>query len=146
MSFVKISIHAVWGTKYREPILTKEIRTKLFEHIRQNAKVKGIYIDSINGYTDHVHCLLGLNADMSIAKAIQLIKGESAFWANKNKLLKTRFEWAEDYYAASVSDSVVQKVREYILKQEEHHSKMTFTEEFERFIEKHEDLVRAKAL
>ena len=75
MSFVKIWIHAVWGTKNREPILTREARVKLFEHIKQNEKSKDIYIDFINGYTEHVHCLLTLNADMSISKALQLIKG-----------------------------------------------------------------------
>jgi REP element-mobilizing transposase RayT len=46
---------------------------------KTNAKLKEIYIDRINGYTDHLHCLMALNADMSISKAMNLIKGESAF-------------------------------------------------------------------
>jgi putative transposase len=70
MAFVNIRIHAVWGTKRREHILTKEVRIKLFSHIRENAKSKGIFIDCINGYTDHVHCLFSLNADMSVSKAL----------------------------------------------------------------------------
>jgi putative transposase len=74
MAYVKIWIHAVWGTKNKEQVLTKEVRTKLFQHIKENARSKEIFIDCINGYTDHVHCLLALNADMSIAKALQLIK------------------------------------------------------------------------
>jgi REP element-mobilizing transposase RayT len=78
-------VHAVWGTKNRYPFLTKEIRQTLYEHIRQNAKSKQIFIDSINGVEDHIHVLLGLNADMSIAKTIQLIKGEASFWINKQK-------------------------------------------------------------
>ena len=43
------------------------------------------YLLIVYGHTEHLHCLIGLNADMSIAKAMQLIKGESAFWINKNK-------------------------------------------------------------
>jgi len=86
MAFVKIWIHAVWGTKNREPILEKDPRKKLFTHIRENAKQKEIYIDFINGVEDHVHCLLTLNADLSIAKTMQLIKGEAAHWANQQEL------------------------------------------------------------
>jgi putative transposase len=137
MSYVKIWVHAVWGTKNREPILIKEIRKDLFQHIRENAKNKEIYIDFINGYVDHIHCLLALNADMSIAKAIQLIKGEAAFWANKNKLMKTRLEWADEYFAVSVSESMVDKVRNYIRNQEAHHKKSTFRQEYDEFVKKY---------
>lgn len=134
MAHVNIWIHAVWGTKNRHRYLTKEIREKVISHIKQNAKQKGIYIDSVNGYDEHLHCLLSLTADMSIAKVMQLIKGESAFWINKEKITSAKFEWAVEYYAASVSESVLPKVRAYIKNQEEHHKKTTFQEEYEEFI------------
>jgi len=134
MAFVKILIHAVWCTRNREPLLTKEIRTAVIEHILQNAKAKEIYIERINGYTDHLHCLLGLNADMSISKAMQLIKGESAFWLNQQKLTKIKFEWAKEYFAVSVSESMVDKVIAYIDGQEEHHTKKTFQQEYDEFM------------
>jgi len=133
MAFVKIMVHAVWGTKNREPFLTKEIRSTVIEHIRQNAKTKEIYIDRINGYTEHLHCLMGLNAAMSISTAMQLIKGESAFWINKQKLTKSKFEWADEYFAVSVSESVLEKVRAYIDMQEAHHAKKTFQQEYDEF-------------
>lgn len=138
MSFVKIMIHAVWGTKHRYPFLTKEIRERVIEHIKENAKTKEIYIDRLNGHTEHMHCLMRLNADMSIAKAMQLIKGESAFWINKEKMTKRKFEWANEYYAASVSESVVNTVRAYIDNQEEHHKKKTFEQEHQEFISKND--------
>ena len=137
MSYVKIWIHAVWGTKNHERILTKDIRINLFQHIRENAKAKQIYIDFINGDMENIHCLLALNADMSIAKTIQLIKGEDAFWANKNKLIKPQLEWADEYFAASVSESMIDKVREYFKNQEVHHKKITFKEEFDKFVSKY---------
>jgi len=137
MSFVKIWIHAVWGTKNRESILSKENRMDLFQHIRENAKSKEIYIDFINGHVDHVHCLLALNAEMSISKALQLIKGESAFWANKNNLLKPKLEWADEYFAVSISESMLDKVRDYLRRQEEHHKKVSFMQEYEKFIRKY---------
>jgi putative transposase len=134
MSYVKIWIHAVWGTKNRQPILSKEKRNELFLHIKENAKQKEIYIDLINGYTDHVHCLLMLNADMPVSKAIGLVKGESSFWANKQRVFEQKFEWADEYFAASVSDSQIAKVRAYIVNQEEHHKKKSFFEEYSWFL------------
>lgn len=134
MSFVKVMIHAVWGTKSHHPFLTKEIKQKVISHIKENAHAKQIFIDRINGHTEHLHCLLGLNADTSIAKTLQLIKGESAFWFNQQNIAKSKFEWADEYYAVSVSESQLDKVRAYIDGQEEHHKKVTFTQEYEEFI------------
>lgn len=131
-------VHAVWSTKSREPFLTKEIRKIVIEHIKQNARKKEIFIDRINGYTEHLHCLMGLNADMSISKTMQLIKGESAFWINKEKITKSKFEWADEYFAVSVSESMLDKVRAYIDGQEEHHTKTTFMQEYDEFIRKYD--------
>jgi putative transposase len=111
MSHVKIWIHSVWGTKNHSPILTAEIRPQLFQHIREQGNEKGYYIDFINGYLEHVHCLSLLNADMSVSKLLQLIKGEASHWANAVHLLKEKLMWADEYYAVSVSESQVDKVR-----------------------------------
>ncbi|HOY94285.1 MAG TPA: IS200/IS605 family transposase [Catalimonadaceae bacterium] len=135
MAYVKIMVHAVWSTKYRHPWLTPEIRKKVIEHIRSNAREKGIKIDRINGYTEHLHCLFWLNADMSVAKALQLIKGESSHWINQQKLTATKFEWGVEYYAASVSESVIPTVRKYIENQEQHHSGISFEEEFQKYLD-----------
>src|SRR5687767_8752083 len=118
MSFVQLWIHAVWGTKNREPMLQKEIRDKVKQHIIENAKTKGIFIDCINGYTEHLHCLMKLNSDLSLAKQMQLIKGESSFWVNKNGLARGHFEWADEYFAVSVSDDKLDNVGNYIHNQE----------------------------
>ncbi len=127
-------IHAVWGTKNREHIIVPEIRPILLNHIRGNANSKGIFIDTINSQAEHVHCLFGLNADMTLAKALNLIKGESSFWVNKQQVSRTHFEWADDYFAASVSESQIMKVRNYIRNQDEHHRRITFEEEYNKFM------------
>jgi putative transposase len=107
------------------------------ESHRENAKEKGIFIDFINGYSDHCHCLVSLGVDQSIQKTMQLIKGESSFWINKHKLITEKFEWQDEYFAVSVSESVRERVREYIKNQEEHHSKKTFKQEYDEFIDKY---------
>ena len=68
---------------------------------------------------------------------MQLIKGESSFWINKHQLTKQKFEWQDEYFAVSVSESVVDKVRNYIKNQEIHHAKKTFQEEYDEFIDKY---------
>lgn len=134
MSYVKVMIHAVWGTKRNQALITKDIRPTLLAHIVENAKQKGIFIDTINSQPEHVHCLFGLNADMALSKALNLIKGESSFWMNKQKLSSYKFEWADDYFAASVSESQLDKVRQYIINQDEHHREIGFAEEYNKFL------------
>ncbi len=134
MPYIKVWLHLVWSTKNRFPFLTKEIRQTVFEHIRQNAKTKEIYLDCVNGFTDHIHCLVSLSNEQTISKLLQLIKGESSFWINKQQLCPSKFQWQEEYFAVSVSHSQVQKVREYIYDQENHHQKKTFQQEYDDFI------------
>ena len=134
MPWVRVWLHFVWSTKNRHPYLTDEIRTKVFAHIRENARAKGIYIDFINGWVDHVHRLISLGTDQTIEKIIQLIKGESSFWINKNKLTKTKFEWQDEYFVVSVNEGSLDRVRNYISKQEAHHKNVSFDEEFENFL------------
>lgn len=110
----------------------------MFEHIKSNAGSKGIYLDSINGHLDHVHCLISMDSEISISKMVQLLKGESSFWANQEKLVKPKLEWAKDYYAISISDSAVLKVRNYIRNQDDKHGQVTFQDNYQQFIKDYE--------
>lgn len=135
MPFVKIYIHFVWSTKDRYPFLDSfDLRKRVWSHMKENATSKGIFIDMVNGYQEHCHCLISLGTDQTIRKIMQLIKGESSFWINKNKLCNAKFEWQEEYFGVSVSESMLPKVREYIRNQEEHHRKKTFQQEFDQFL------------
>jgi putative transposase len=136
MPFLKIWIHLIFATKNRERIINKDLKPILIKHIFENAKSKNIFIDCINGDMDHLHILLSPNIEDSLSKTVQLIKGESSYWVNKNNLCKFKFEWQDDYIALSVSESIVPKVREYIWNQEEHHKRKSFKQEYDLFIEK----------
>jgi putative transposase len=137
MPYVKNWLHCVWGTKSRVPFLTDGIKKTVLDHIRENAKSKGIYIDIIDGHTQHLHCLISLHPDYALSNIIRLIKGESSFWINKKHITKNRFKWAAEYYAVSVSESHVSRVRNYIKNQEEHHRKKTWDDEVEEYIRKY---------
>jgi putative transposase len=137
MSFTKIWIHAVWATRNHYGFLDEINRKDLFSHIREYAEKNRIEINFMNGVGDHVHCLIRLSSDQSICGVIRRIKGESSRWINLNKLTRGKFAWAVEYFAGSVSESAIEKVRDYIRNQEEHHRKKTFREEYELFMERY---------
>jgi len=137
MAYVKNWLHCVWGTKNKEYLLSVEGKYEIINHIKTNASAKGIYIDYLNGYRDHMHCLLTLNPDLCLAKVMQLIKGESSYWVNKNNLLQKKFEWADEYFGISVSESHLPNIRAYIKNQELHHQKLHWTDEYEELILKY---------
>ncbi len=106
--------------------------------MRENAKAKKIFIDFINGYREHVHCLISLAVDQTIAETLRLIKGESSHWINQNRLTKSKkFAWQHEYFAVGVSESLLDKTRDYIRDQETHHSKKDFDEEFDLMLKKY---------
>lgn len=135
MPFVKVYMHTVWCTKNRVPYLSSEdLRQTMWDHIKMNALEKDIHVDYVNGYSEHCHCLISLKADQAISKVMQLIKGESAFWFNKQKFINKKFQWQDEYYAVGVSESMIEKTRQYIMNQEEHHKKKSFKDELEELM------------
>jgi putative transposase len=134
MPHTRIWIHLVFSTKNRYPYLTKDLRPLVFTHIEENAKTKKISLDAVNGYVDHIHLLIRMKPTQSIAQIAQLVKGESSRWINKNNLTPTPFDWQDEYFALSVSGSVVPVVLAYIENQETHHKKSSFLDEQTEYI------------
>lgn len=118
-------------------MISNQLKPLLLQHIRENCSKKGIYLDCLNCVEAHIHLLVSLGTEQTIAKVAMLIKGESSFWINKHELLKSKFEWQDDYFALSVSESAIDKVRQYIAGQEEHHKKRSVQQEYEEFLKLH---------
>jgi REP element-mobilizing transposase RayT len=137
MPFTKVMIHYIWATKNRSDLITSALKQELLPHIKENSVKKGIYIDTLNCVTDHIHLLVSLGTEQTIAKVSQLIKGESSFWINRANIIKPKFEWQDEYIALSVSESGIEKVRQYIANQGEHHKVKTFAQEYDEFIKIH---------
>jgi|JI8StandDraft_1071087.scaffolds.fasta_scaffold61860_2 putative transposase len=134
MPYTSVYIHFIWATKNRAPLISKELKPLLINHIKENSIKKGIFISSLNCVDDHIHLLVSLGTEQTIAKTAMLIKGESSYWVNKQKLIPTKFEWQDDYIALSVSYSAIDKVKDYIKYQEIHHKKTNFNEEYQEFL------------
>ena len=137
MPFAKIWVHLIWSTKNRQPLITKKLKPQLLMHIRENAWKKKIFLDQINCVKDHCHALISLGTEQTISKVAMLIKGESSHWINSNQLIDGFFQWQDEYIAVSVSDAKMNKIRNYIKIQEEHHLKKTFKEEYNLFLNKY---------
>jgi putative transposase len=137
MAYVKNLLHCVWGTKSKIPFLKGMMKMEMIDHIRTNAKEKNIHIDFINGHLEHIHCLIRLSPDQTLSKVIQLIKGESSYWINKTGITDYKFEWADEYFAASVGEKDLSGVRAYIKNQEEHHRIKSWDEEYAEYLSLH---------
>ena len=83
----------MWPVKNQQPLIREKTGDLLAGHIIQFATSKSIFIDSLSVCPEHVHCLFRLKNDQSPNMVIQLIKGESALWINKNMKPVQKFEW-----------------------------------------------------
>ena len=133
-SFNKIWIHAIWATKERMPFIHQNIEQKVHHFISQQLSELGCPLRIINGMPDHIHCLFLLNPQKSIAEVIKQIKGSCSYFINQNNLTDEKFLWQTGYAAYSVSESVLDKVYQYIKNQKAHHQNNTFQQEYDQFL------------
>ena len=136
-SFTSSLHHCIFATKAREPILTPQIRERLWPYLGGIARENGMKALAIGGVADHVHLLLSLSATTSVSKAMQLLKGNSSKWVHETFPHLRRFGWQEGYGAFSIGVSEIDKTRAYIRRQEEHHRTKTFREEVMMFLQRH---------
>ena len=92
---------------------------------------------AVGGTDNHAHALLAIPATLTIAKAMQLIKGGSSLWLHATFPTLAGFAWQEGYVAFSVSASRIDETVRYIQRQEEHHRTLSFEDELKRFLERH---------
>lgn len=136
-SYVSNLIHYVFSTKERFPFIDQEVESRLWPYTGGIARENGMKALAIGGTADHLHVLISLPATMSVAKAVQLLKGGSSKWLHELSADYRKFAWQDGYGAFSVSASQREKTIAYIHGQKEHHRKKTFQEEFLEFLNKH---------
>jgi REP element-mobilizing transposase RayT len=135
--YVSAYFHCVFSTKERRPLITPDLRGRLWPFLGGIARQNKMTALEIGGVADHVHILLSLPATIPISKAMQLIKGGSSKWIHETFPDQWQFAWQEEYGAFSVSVSQLDKIIAYIRRQPEHHRKLTFQEEFLMLLKKH---------
>ena len=129
-TFTQIYIHAVFAVKGRSNLLHEPWRFELYKYIAGIISSKKQKPIIVNGVSDHVHVLIGINPIMAVADLIRDVKNNSSRYINEQKWVKGKFSWQEGYGAFSYAHSQVDNVYAYILNQEEHHRKKSFREEY----------------
>jgi len=136
-SFVSCLMHCVFSTKERRRLITPVLQDRLYPYLGGIARENKMKALSIGGVEDHVHALVSIPSTISIAKAVQLLKGNSSKWIHETFPNQRLFEWQEGYGAFSISVSGLEDMKRYIQSQKQHHANLSFREELIVFLEKH---------
>lgn len=137
-TFTQLYVQLVFAVQNRDAVLHDKIRARVFEYmsgILTEMKHKSIIV---NGVSDHVHILIGLNPSISISDTVRDVKRSSSLFISRENLCRSKFSWQEGYGGFTYSRSQLDNVYQYILNQEAHHKKKTFRKEYLEFLEKFE--------
>lgn len=137
-SLAKIYVYVVFSTKNREPLLANAWRDELFRVLGGAADNLGCQSLVVGGTLDHVHMLFQLGRTITIAAAVGKIKSTSSPWINQSRGMSVEFHWQSGYAAFSMSQSVVEAVRRYILNQAQHHAGQSFQDELRDWLRRYE--------
>jgi REP element-mobilizing transposase RayT len=136
-SFANVLVHVIFGTKDRRPMITADVRERLFAYMAGIAQELGATSLIVNGVDDHVHGLFGLPTTVSVADLLRVLKTNSSRWVHEEFPAHRNFAWQSGYAAFSVSQSNLDDVRAYIANQDEHHRHVTFHDEYIAFLKRH---------
>jgi REP-associated tyrosine transposase len=133
-TYISELVHCVFSTKRRRNLISPAVQPQLWAFLGGIARKNGFKALMVGGTDNHVHILLSLPATMTLAKAMQLLKGASSHWMNEK--FRTEFAWQEGYGGFSLGISQKSDTIAYIQKQAEHHRERNFEEEFVAFLKK----------
>ena len=134
-SLAQVYLHLTFSTKgwtpcFQDAAFSEEVHA----YIAGICDNQDCTAKQVGGYVDHVHILCSLSRRKTIADLVQEVKTSSSIWIKKQKPKWGDFHWQNGYGVFSVSQSLVEKVKEYIANQREHHRTMTFQEEYRMWL------------
>lgn len=133
-SLINQMLHCVFSTKERRKLIAPELATRLYPYFGGIARENNIKLLAAGGMPDHVHLLISMPSTISIAKAMQLLKGNSSKWIHETFPEQRLFEWQRGYGAFSIGVSDFERTARYIKNQAKHHEKRNFEEEYLAFV------------
>jgi REP element-mobilizing transposase RayT len=135
-TFSNLLVHVIFSTKDRIPIVHPDWLPELHAYLGGVVRELDGKAKAVNGTADHVHLLVSMPANLSVAELVRILKANSSRWVNRSGKSKTTFAWQTGYAAYSVSQSNASAVARYIQDQETHHRRVTFQEEYLEFLKK----------
>ena len=126
---LSLHYHLVFSTKERYPLILQKWRSDLHAYLGGIVKgLNGVPL-AIGGVADHVHLLVGLRATHRLDYVLRDVKANSSGWVHKT-IGQRKFEWQSGYLGLTISPSQVERVKRYILNQENHHRRKSFQDEY----------------
>jgi putative transposase len=134
--------HLVFTTNNRQRLIAEENRSRIEKYItgivaKNKSKLYAIYVNP-----EHMHLLVSRNPGISEEELATIIANSSEYFINENKLANASFRWQQSASAFSVSKKDVEKVCRYIINQPEHNKKVTFAEEYDKFIKHYQETLQ----
>jgi putative transposase len=133
-SLTKNYLHMIFSTKHRQPLILQSIEKELHSYLGGICNSLESFPVKIGGYVDYVHILCLLSKKLTLIKLIQELKSHSSKWIKTKGDNFKNFYWQDGYGTFSVSPSDIDKVKEYIDNQHEHHKTQNFQEEYREFL------------
>ena len=129
-SLSRLLVHLVFSTKHREPRLDDALRPSLFVYMAEIGRDLGCEVYRVGGVADHVHLAVELSRTITAADFVKKVKQASNVWLKRRSKRHDGFEWQVGYGVFSLGQSQLSKLTDYIDRQEEHHRRQTFQEEY----------------
>jgi putative transposase len=133
-SLSSILIHLIFSTKNREPFINPVIESELHPYMAKIFRTLKSPSLAIDGTRDHIHILFSLSRVVKIADLVEEVKTESSKWIKTKGAEFENFHWQRGYGAFSVGQSQVSAVKRYIARQKIHHQRVTFQDEYRKFL------------
>ncbi|MFZ5809303.1 MAG: IS200/IS605 family transposase [Chloroflexota bacterium] len=132
MTYWRLHYHIIWSTQGRQPLLTAENEKIFYGVLYKKEKDLGLIIHAAGNVEDHVHIVVSIPPNLSIADCVRHIKGASAHAINQGRLSEDRFHWQEGYGVLTIGDRSLSTVMAYAARQKEHHSQNKLVDIYER--------------
>jgi putative transposase len=133
-SLSSILIHLIFSTKNREPLIATSIEPELYPYMATIFRALKSPLLAIDGTSDHVHILFSLGRVVKIADLVEEVKTESSKWIKTKGPGFGNFYWQKGYGAFSIGQSQVPDLKRYIARQRIHHQRVTFQDEYRKFL------------
>lgn len=136
MSYAQLYFHIVFGTKDHLPLIAHSWEDEMYRYLGGIIRGHKSEPIEINGMPEHVHMLTRLSPVIAISDFMREVKANSSKWARLTH--EPKFRWQRRFGAFSVSESNVDRVREYIPRQKLHHQKQTYEDEYRQLLRLHQ--------
>jgi REP element-mobilizing transposase RayT len=120
----------VFRTHGSQPTIKQEHVSQLYAYVTGIIKNKDSHLYRINGVENHIHILTDLHPSIALADFMREIKASTSMWMKNSGHFPSFKGWAEGYGSFTCSYMDLGNLIEYVKKQQEHHSKKSFEDEY----------------